>query len=302
MTPKRKPITVSSESSFGATSFAKTSTSELHMNHKKQKLEDDDSVEEEDGEHDLTTPEGQLAMNPKLTSKAAATEAKREYNRRNAARARKRNKHMVGGLQEKVHSLTRRAEELQRSNDVLQAQLEVLQTQNRDLLVSRKEPEPKPQAQPSNDIMSQLLEQLQEKSEAQRQVQTITQLLNSLNGQGSSSQMLSSLQGGNLLANMQGQGNSHLLSALLGQSQNQSQASHQQESSSLQPGMQGQNMAQLPSNFGLQGQQQHQHVSTASYDQQHLQQLLSSMPTETLYNMLHDSSRTGNNDSIAGRR
>jgi hypothetical protein len=305
MTPKRKPTTVSSESSFGATSLAKTSTSELHMNHKRQKLQDDeDSVEDEDGEHDLTTPEGQLAMNPKLTLKAAATEAKREYNRRNAARARKRNKHAVGELQDKVHSLARRAEDLQRSNDVLQAQLEVLQTQNRDLLVSRKDPEPKAQAQPSNDMMSQLLEQLQEKSEAQRQVQTITQLLNNLNGQGSSSQMLSSLQGGSILASMQGQGNSHLLSALLGQSPNQSQTSRQQESSNLQPGMQGQNMTQVPSTFGLQGQQQQQqrsqqqHVSSASFDQQHLQQLLSSMPTETLYNMLHDSSRTGNNDSM----
>ncbi len=102
------------------------------MTNKKPKLQDDESVEE-DGEHDPTTPEGQMAINPKLTLKAAATEAKREYNRRNAARARKRNKHMVGGLQEKVHLLTKRTEDLQRSNDVLQAQLEVLQTQNREL-------------------------------------------------------------------------------------------------------------------------------------------------------------------------
>jgi hypothetical protein len=35
----------------------------------------------------------------RLTLKVAGTEAKREYNRRNAARVRKRKKHMVGGLQ-----------------------------------------------------------------------------------------------------------------------------------------------------------------------------------------------------------
>jgi hypothetical protein len=283
------------------------------VNHKKQKLQDDDSIEE-DGEHGLTTPEGQMAMNPKLTAKAAATEAKREYNRRNAARARKRSKYMVGDLQEQVHSLTSRAEDLQRSNDVLQAQIEVLQSQNRDLLASRKGPEPRAQVQPSNDIMSQLLEQLQEKSEAQQQVQTITQLLNNLSGQASSSQIPSSLTGGhqvggNLLAGMQGQGNSQLLSALLGQSQsqNQSQTSRQQATSNPHTGLQGQGMAQFLSTLGLQGQQQQQrsqqqHVSGASQDQQQIQQLLTSMPIEVLYSMLQDSSRTGNNDSIAGRR
>jgi hypothetical protein len=311
---KRKALAVSGGSSSGASSFAKTQTSTSERR-KQQKLQDDeDSLEEDYGEHDPTTTEGQMAMNPNMTLKAACTEAKREYNRRNAARARKRNKNMVGDLQEKVHSLTRRAEDLQRSNDVLQAQLEVLQSQNRDLLVSRKDREPKVQAPPSNDILSQLLEQLQEKSEAQQQVQNITELLNSLNGQGTSSQILSSLQdgqqvGGDMLAGMQGQGSSyHLLSALWGQSQSQNQSQTfrpQQETSNPNTGLQGQSMAQLLSTFGLQGQQQRiqqQHVSGASHDQQNLQQLLTSMPTEVLYNMLNDSSRAGNNDSFIGRR
>jgi hypothetical protein len=294
---KRKALAVSNESSSGASSFPKTSTGEIH---KKQKIQDDDSFEE-DGEHDPTTPEGQMAMNPKLTAKAAGTEAKREYNRRNAARARKRNKHMVGGLQEKVHSLTKRTEDLQRSNDVLQAQLEVLQSQNRDLLVRRPDTETKAQVQPSssssNDIMSQLLEQLQGNSEAQQQVQTITQLLNSLNGQGSSSQLLSSLQGGqqtegNPLAGMQGQGNSQLLRALLGQAQQQHR--RQEQSTNSQTGMQGQSISHFLNTFGGQGQQQQrsqQQVSGATQDQQHLQLLLSSMPPEALYNMLRESSR-----------
>jgi hypothetical protein len=314
---KRKKIAVSSESSDGASSFDKT----FKGDHKKQKLQDDESDEEEDGEHDLTTPEGQMAMNPgKLTAKAAATEAKREYNRRNAARARKRNKHMVGDLQEKVHSLTKRTEDLQRSNDVLRAQLEVLQTQNRDLLFILPDTEPKAQVKSSssNDIMSQLLEQLQGKGEAQQkqhqpkqQEQDITQLLNSLTRQGSSSQLLGSLQGGqqaggNVLSGMQGQGNSQLLSALLGQSQAQAEQllPCQQQSSNLQPGIQDQSMAQPPSSFGLQGQHQRsqqQQVSGATQDQRHLQQMLSSMPPEALYSMMRELSPAGNNDPNVGR-
>lgn len=310
---KRKALALRCESS-GASSFGKTKTSTSEL-HKKQKIqESDDSLEEvEDGEHDPTTAEGQMAINPNMTAKVASTEAKREYNRRNAARARKRNKHLVGDLQEKVHKLTRRAEDLERSNDVLQAQLEVLQSQNRDLLVSRKETAPsKTQVQPSNAIMSQLLEQLQGENETQQQAQTMTQLLNSLNGQGNSSQMRSSFQGGqqaggNIFAGMQqGKGNAHVLNALLGQGQGQNQSQTfrpQQEISNPHAGMQGQSMSQLLSTFGLQGQQQQQripqqHVSSASHqDQQQLQQLLTSMPTEVLYNMLH-----GNNASVTGRR
>jgi hypothetical protein len=327
---KRKTPGVSS-------SFAKTK-GELRMNHKKQKLQDDESLQE-DGEHDLTTPEGQLGMNPKLTEKEAATESKREYNRRNAARSRKRNKFMVGELNEKVHSLTKRTEDLQRSNDVLQAQIDVLQTQNRDLLVSCKDSELKPQVQSSSsdDAMSQLLEQLQGKGEAQQkqhqpkqQGQDITQLLNSLSGQGSSSQLLGSVQGGqqagaNLLLGMQCSGNSQLLSALMGQAQAEQLLPCQQQNSSLRPGMQGQSMSQLLSIFGFEGQpqqqqeqqqqqrsqpqqqqqqqqQQHQQqVSGVTQDQQHLQQLLACMPPEALYNMLCESTRTANNDSNVER-
>jgi hypothetical protein len=312
---KRNALAISSESSYGTSSLPKTKTSTGELR-KKHKFQVDESGEE-DGEHDLTTQEGQMAMNPKLTSLEAGTEAKREYNRRNAARARKRNKHMVGDLQEKVHTLTKRTEDLQKFNDVLQAQLEVLQTQNRDLLLSRKEPEAKAQVQvqsssssSSNDIMSQLLEQLQGNSEAQQQMQTITQLLNNnINGQGSSSsQHRSSLQGGqqaevNQLANGQGGGNAQLLSAFLGQSQVQQQLPRQEQSINSQTGIQGQSISQLLSTFGLQGLQQqqqqqqqqqrsHHQVSGATQDQQqNVQQLLSTMPPEALYNMLRESSR-----------
>jgi hypothetical protein len=157
--------------------------------------------------------------------------------------------------------------------------------------------------------MSQLLEQIQGKGEVQQkqhqpkqQGQDINQLLNSLNGQGSSSQPRISLQGGqqagrNLHSGMQGPRNSQLLSTLLSQSQAQQQIPNQQQSSTLQTGVQGQSMSQLLSTFGLQGLQQqqqrsHQQVSGATQDQQqNLQQLLSSIPPEALYNMLRESSR-----------
>jgi hypothetical protein len=313
---KSKDLALSSESSYGTSSFpkTKTSTGELHRTQKKQKLQDDESVEE-DAEHDLTTPEGQMAMNSKLTSKEAGTEAKREYNRRNAARARKRNKHMVGDLQEKIKSLTKRTEDLQRSNDMLQAQLEVLQTQNRDLLATRPDNEPKVQAQTSS-AMAQLFEQIQGNGESQQkqhqpkpQGQNITQLLSTLVEQGNSSQLLGMLRGGqqpgaNRIAGLQGPGNSQLSSALLGQSP------AQQPSSNLLTGMPGQSISQFLGTFGLQG-QQHQHqqqrsqqqqASGAMQDQRHLQQQLSSMPPEALYSMLRELSSAGNNDSTGGRR
>jgi hypothetical protein len=312
---KRKIINLSGESSSGASSSAKakTSTDDFDMTKTKPKLQDDESFEE-DGEHDPTTPEGQMAMNPKLTLKVAATEAKREYNRRNAARARKRNKHMVGGLQEKVNLLTKRTDELQRSNDVLQAQLEVLQTQNRDLLAIRPDTEPKAQAQTSNP-MSQLFEQLQGNGESQQkqhqpkqQGQNITQLLNTLVGQGSSSQLFSMLQGGqqvseNMSAGMQGSGNSQQSSALLGQT------SAQQQSSNLQTRMQSQSISQLLGTFGIQGQQQQrgqeqqqQQAFGAMQDPRNLQQHLSCMPPEALYSMLREMSPAANNDLASARR
>jgi hypothetical protein len=145
----------------------------------------------------------------------------------------------------------------------------------------------------------------------QQQQQDITQLFNSLNGQGSTSQQQhSTLQsgphGGNIFSAVQGQGNSQLLSALLSQNQAQPQIPYQQQQSSNQTGLQGQSMSHLLSTFGFQGQPQQQQqpqpqqyqqqssqqVSGATQDQQqNLQQLLASMPPEALYNMLRESSR-----------
>lgn len=85
-------------------------------------------------EDDLTTVEGQLRRNPHMSEEEARLAAKREYNRRNAARARSRNKSLMQELQEKVSKLNRLTEELQRTNDILRAQLELLSKQNETLM------------------------------------------------------------------------------------------------------------------------------------------------------------------------
>jgi hypothetical protein len=82
----------------------------------------------------LTTVEGQLRKNPHMSEEEARIAAKREYNRRNAARARSRNKSLLQDLQDKVSKLNRFTEELQRTNDILRAQLELLSKQNETLM------------------------------------------------------------------------------------------------------------------------------------------------------------------------
>jgi hypothetical protein len=171
---KRKTFCISSEAT---SSFAKTPTDEFI---KKQKIQNVDAFVN-DSQPDLTTQEGQMKRHPTMTAEVGATEARREYNRRNAARARKRNKLMVGDLQESVGSLTKRVGDLQRSNDMLQTQLKVLQTHNRDILVSRRGTEKWAQVQSSNDVMLELVQQLHWRNEAQQQMQTLSQLLSDPN-------------------------------------------------------------------------------------------------------------------------
>ncbi|ACI65090.1 predicted protein [Phaeodactylum tricornutum CCAP 1055/1] len=87
---------------------------------------------------DLGTMERQLHVRPGITPDVAKTAAKREYNRRNAARVRMRNKGLVSDLQKKIANLAQHEAELQRANEVLQAKVEVLEKQYQDLLQARK--------------------------------------------------------------------------------------------------------------------------------------------------------------------
>jgi hypothetical protein len=84
-----------------------------------------------------TTPNGQLLLNPNLTMDEATLFAKREYNRRNAARARYRTKGLQDTLQQKVYRLAQDTEKLQKERKELEKLISDLQTQNRQLLEDR---------------------------------------------------------------------------------------------------------------------------------------------------------------------
>lgn len=84
-----------------------------------------------------TTPNGQLLLNPNLTMDEAALFAKREYNRRNAARARYRSKGLQDNLQQKVYRLAQDTEKLNKEREDLEKLVSDLQKQNRQLMEDR---------------------------------------------------------------------------------------------------------------------------------------------------------------------
>ena len=100
-------------------------------------LVDDDDLEVEEEDASLTTPEGQMQKNPYMTYEEARIAAKREYNRRNAARARVRSKKLVDDLQQKVYKLTHEVGQLKNANQGLKAQVESLTKNNNDLLTQQ---------------------------------------------------------------------------------------------------------------------------------------------------------------------
>lgn len=78
----------------------------------------------------LTTAEGQMAQNPDYTYPKASLAAKREYNRQNAARARKRAKTLLHTYQEQIQVLTTQLAQLRDQNSYLQATLKSLREEN----------------------------------------------------------------------------------------------------------------------------------------------------------------------------
>ena len=66
-------------------------------------------------------------------------EARRAYNRKCAAKARKRSKDLISHLQKQVEELTRDKATLERNNEVMRAQLELLEQQNRILMMNQRQ-------------------------------------------------------------------------------------------------------------------------------------------------------------------
>mmetsp|Transcript_14436 Transcript_14436/g.34567 ORF Transcript_14436/g.34567 Transcript_14436/m.34567 type:complete len:386 (-) Transcript_14436:162-1319(-) len=84
-------------------------------------------------ETSLVKPEGQLAKNPELSNAEAVLAAKREYNRRNAARARSRNKNLVHDLQQQVYKLAGDISSMKKKNAKLRDTMKTLTEENQKL-------------------------------------------------------------------------------------------------------------------------------------------------------------------------
>ena len=117
-----------------------------HMKHRHPEQQSHAKSEDGDDPLDLTTVSGQLSQNSHLTPEQAKMAAKREYNRRNAARARIRNKNLMTELQERCTRLTTTTEELERENEILRAQLEIFRGQGAIPGTARAAQRPRQQA------------------------------------------------------------------------------------------------------------------------------------------------------------
>ena len=82
-----------------------------------------------DADFDLTTVSGQAAAHPDWSLQNCRAAAKKEYNRRNAARARIRNKNLMADLQARVVHMSQREEALLNENSLLRAQVQVYKEQ-----------------------------------------------------------------------------------------------------------------------------------------------------------------------------
>ncbi len=70
---------------------------------------------------------------------ARKLESRRAYNRKCAAKARKRSKDLISQLQEEVHQLNEEKTRLERNTEVMFAQLKVLEQQNQTLLLNQRQ-------------------------------------------------------------------------------------------------------------------------------------------------------------------
>ena len=100
--------------------------------------EDEDALTESSNRFPLTTAKGQIARYPNYTLSMATLAAKREYNRQNAARARKRAKTLVHTYQEQIQVLTTQLEQLRDQNESLLAKLHSLRENNMRMLQSQQ--------------------------------------------------------------------------------------------------------------------------------------------------------------------
>jgi hypothetical protein len=101
--------------------------------------ENDDSISDDYSvHHPLTTAEGQMVQNPHYAYSVALLAAKREYNRRNAARARKRAKTQLRTLRQQIQTSNMAIAELKERNVALRTTLQTLKEQNSMLIQNQQ--------------------------------------------------------------------------------------------------------------------------------------------------------------------
>lgn len=72
---------------------------------------------------------------------ARKLESRRAYNRKCAAKARKRSKDLISQLQDEVQQLNQDKARLERTNEVMHAQLKLLEQQNQTLMINQRQSE-----------------------------------------------------------------------------------------------------------------------------------------------------------------
>jgi hypothetical protein len=72
---------------------------------------------------------------------ARKLESRRAYNRKCAAKARKRSKDLISQLQDEVNKLNQDKATLERTNEVMQARLKLLEQQNQTLMLNQRQTE-----------------------------------------------------------------------------------------------------------------------------------------------------------------
>lgn len=132
----KKPKTIANPDPNSATAVAPSADSDRSFSDEdshKGKLSGSKRTADETNNEDQDIDDGNGDVS------ARKLEQRRAYNRKCAAKARKRSKDLIAHLQSQVEDLTKDKTELQRSNDVMRAQLELLENQNRTLMMSQRQ-------------------------------------------------------------------------------------------------------------------------------------------------------------------
>jgi hypothetical protein len=117
---------------------ADSDSSTMSKQHNDDEDDNDESSQNDSSKHPMTTAEGQMIRNPQYSYMMASLAAKREYNRRNAARARRRAKAQLHTYQQQIQVLNIQIAQSKEQNSTLLATLRSLQEENTRILQNQQ--------------------------------------------------------------------------------------------------------------------------------------------------------------------